>query len=93
MLGLQEQESGTPLAGSTTATPQDTDMSLDQFTWDAYEECIANFPATTAFGGEFMGPSVPGSSSAMSVSTADLLSMNLNTPDSGGWMDRVAFKP
>ncbi|KAF9768356.1 hypothetical protein IL306_014357 [Fusarium sp. DS 682] len=39
MLGLQEQEqeSGTPLAGSASATPQDTDMSLDQFTWDAYQ--------------------------------------------------------
>ncbi|KAH0522939.1 hypothetical protein TsFJ059_006719 [Trichoderma semiorbis] len=93
MLGLQEQDSGTPLTGSATATPQGTDMSLDQFTWDAYEECIASFPATTAFGSEFMGPSLPGSSSATSISTADLLSMNLNTPESGGWMDRGAFRP
>ncbi|ENH74497.1 hypothetical protein FOC1_g10009915 [Fusarium oxysporum f. sp. cubense race 1] len=36
-LGLQEQEIGVPLADSTADTPQDTDMSLDQFTWDAYE--------------------------------------------------------
>ncbi|RYC96850.1 hypothetical protein BFJ63_vAg17 [Fusarium oxysporum f. sp. narcissi] len=36
-LGLQEQEIGVPLADSTAETPQDTDMSLDQFTWDAYE--------------------------------------------------------
>ncbi|UKZ84123.1 uncharacterized protein TrAFT101_000046 [Trichoderma asperellum] len=93
MLGLQEQESGTPFTGSATATPQDTEMSLDQFTWDAFEECIANFPASTAFGSEFMGPSLPSSSSATSISTADLLSMNLNTPESGGWMDRGAFKP
>ncbi|KAF9768696.1 hypothetical protein IL306_013964 [Fusarium sp. DS 682] len=92
MLGLQEQESDTIPAGSTTVTPQDTDMSLDQFTWEAYEECIANFPATTAFGGDFMGPNMP-SSSAASVSTADLLSMNLNTPESGDWIDRGAFKP
>ncbi|KAG7424086.1 Pyrrolocin cluster transcription factor fsdR [Fusarium oxysporum f. sp. raphani] len=36
-LGLQEQEIGVPVADSTADTPQDTDMSLDQFTWDAYE--------------------------------------------------------
>ncbi|SCO77062.1 related to fungal specific transcription factor [Fusarium oxysporum] len=36
-LGLQEQEIGVPLADSTADTPQDTDMSLDQFTWGAYE--------------------------------------------------------
>ncbi|KAF4338369.1 hypothetical protein FBEOM_7722 [Fusarium beomiforme] len=92
MLGLQEQESDTVPAGSATATPQDTDMSLDQFTWEAYEECIARFPATTAFGGEFMGPSMPGSS-ATSISPVDLLSMNLNAPESGDWMNRGAFDP
>ncbi|RKL06557.1 hypothetical protein BFJ71_g2500 [Fusarium oxysporum] len=83
-LGLQEQEIGVPLADSTAETPQDTDMSLDQFTWDAYEEtdvfseCIAGFP-TTAFSGGFMGLDL---SSATSVSTSDLFSKNLETPDS-----------
>lgn len=38
MLGLPEgRQSGAPLAASTTAAPQDTTTSLDQFTWDAYE--------------------------------------------------------
>ncbi|EXA46180.1 hypothetical protein FOVG_06928 [Fusarium oxysporum f. sp. pisi HDV247] len=83
-LGLQEQEIGVPLADSTADTPQDTDMSLDQFTWDAYEEtdvfseCIAGFP-TTASGGGFMELDL---SSTTSVSTSDLFSMNLKTPDS-----------
>ncbi|TXC01107.1 hypothetical protein FocTR4_00009280, partial [Fusarium oxysporum f. sp. cubense] len=102
-LGLQEQEIGVPLADSTADTPQDTDMSLDQFTWDAYEaylflqfclqvyllirgaletdvfsECIAGFPTTASSGG-FMGLDL---SSATSVSSSDLFSMNLETPDS-----------
>ncbi|KNB10472.1 hypothetical protein FOXG_10665 [Fusarium oxysporum f. sp. lycopersici 4287] len=83
-LGLQEQEIGVPLADSTADMPQDTDMSLDQFTWDAYEEtdvfseCIAGFP-TTAFSGGFMGLDL---SSATSVSPSDLFSENLETPDS-----------
>ncbi|EWY91938.1 hypothetical protein FOYG_08863 [Fusarium oxysporum NRRL 32931] len=83
-LGLQEQEIGVPLADSTADTPQDTDMLLDQFTWDAYEEtdvfseCIAGFPTTASSGG-FMGLDL---SLATSVSTSDLFSMNLETPDS-----------
>lgn len=36
-LGLQEQEAGEPLAASTSDTPWNTDMSLDQFTWDICE--------------------------------------------------------
>ncbi|KAF4478620.1 hypothetical protein FAGAP_12266 [Fusarium agapanthi] len=84
---LGEQGNDTVPTSSTTATPQDTDMSLNQFTWEVYEECIANFPATTAFGGDFMGPNMPAFSST-SISPADLLSMNLNTPESGEWMDR-----
>ncbi|KAG4280639.1 hypothetical protein FPRO04_05353 [Fusarium proliferatum] len=36
-LGLQEQETDEPLAASTSDAPRDTDMSLDQFTWDIYE--------------------------------------------------------
>ncbi|CAG9993098.1 unnamed protein product [Clonostachys byssicola] len=89
-LGLQEQGNDTVPTSFTTVTPEDTDMSVDQFTWEAYEECIANFPATTAFGGEFMGPNMPVSSST-SISPADLLSMSLNTPESGDWMDRGSF--
>ncbi|KAF5650113.1 uncharacterized protein FTJAE_678 [Fusarium tjaetaba] len=36
-LGLQEQEIGEPLADSMADTRQDTDISLDQFTWDTYD--------------------------------------------------------
>ncbi|KAF5578773.1 hypothetical protein FPCIR_11425 [Fusarium pseudocircinatum] len=36
-LGLQEQEIGEPLADSVAYTPQDTDISLDQLTWDTYD--------------------------------------------------------
>ncbi|PNP61101.1 hypothetical protein FNYG_14189 [Fusarium nygamai] len=83
-LGFQEQEIGDPLAVSTVDTSQDTDISLDQFPWDTYEEtaifseCIAGFP-TAAFSGGIMGQ---GLSSATSDPTSGLFSMNLETPDS-----------
>ncbi|KAI1029700.1 hypothetical protein LB503_008371 [Fusarium chuoi] len=83
-LGLQEQEAGEPLAASTSDTPWNTDMSLDQFTWDICEEtdifseCMAEFP-TAAFTGGFIGL---GSSSATRDSTSGLFSMNLETPKS-----------
>ncbi|KAG5804526.1 hypothetical protein H9Q71_010893 [Fusarium xylarioides] len=83
-LGLQGQDIGVPFADSTADMPQDTDISLDQFPWDAYEEtdifpeCIAGFP-TTAFSSGFIGQ---GFSSTASVSKSGLFSMNLETPDS-----------
>ncbi|KAF4955587.1 hypothetical protein FGADI_4422 [Fusarium gaditjirri] len=77
-LGLQEQEIGAPFDDSTADTPQDTDMSLDQFTWDAYKEYIAGFPTTT-FSGGFIGQGFP---SETGVSTSDLFSMDLETSDS-----------
>ncbi|KAF5679316.1 hypothetical protein FCIRC_6161 [Fusarium circinatum] len=36
-LGLQEQEIGESLADPMADTPQDTNVSLDQFTWDTYD--------------------------------------------------------
>ncbi|KAF5659784.1 hypothetical protein FDENT_13853 [Fusarium denticulatum] len=83
-LGLQEQEIGEPLADSMADTPQDTNLSLDQFTWDTYDEtdifseCIAGFPITTFTGG-LMGQ---GFDSATSDPRSGLFSMNLETPDS-----------
>ncbi|EWG49974.1 hypothetical protein FVEG_09315 [Fusarium verticillioides 7600] len=77
-LGLQEQEAGEPLAGSMADTPQDTDVSLCQFTWDTYDECIAEFPAT-AFTGGFMGQEFD---SATSDSRSGLFPMNWETEDS-----------
>ncbi|SCV30407.1 uncharacterized protein FFB14_03032 [Fusarium fujikuroi] len=83
-LGLQEQETDEPLAASTSDTPRDTDTSLDQSTWDIYEEtdifseCIPEFP-TAAFTDGFIGM---GSSFATRDSVLGLFSMNLETPRS-----------
>ncbi|KAJ9131677.1 Fungal specific transcription factor domain protein [Pleurostoma richardsiae] len=95
LLGLRGQETEGPLAEEAAAvataatsdytTPQNAGMSFDQVTWDAYQECIANFPPTAAFGADFFAPPVPGSSSEAGVSMAD--PMVGNTVELGGWME------
>ncbi|KAI1418331.1 hypothetical protein F5Y13DRAFT_148997 [Hypoxylon sp. FL1857] len=81
MLGLHGQQ-GVRLAdeaADSPVTPQDSAISLDQITWDAYQECIANFPAT--FSADFMALDVPGSSPAINLSMRDLLLANASELD------------